>query len=85
MSPAEWHPILTAQEGPTGTWRMLDPDGRVYGVIEIRRLNNEIRYRAKLGDEVIGWATSLRLATHRTHLEHMRRNGARRGAPNAPY
>ena len=43
MTTPEWHPILIAQEGPTGTWRMIDPSGKVYGTIQIRRLKGEIR------------------------------------------
>ena len=25
----DWHPILAAVEGPTGVWRMIDPQGRI--------------------------------------------------------
>ena len=83
MAP-EWHPILAAHEGPTGTWRMIDAQGRVYGTIQIRRLNGEIRYRAEVGGELIGWANSLKLATHQAHLAHLRKSTRREGPPNAP-
>ena len=81
---SEWHPILAAQEGPTGTWRMIDAQGRVYGTIRIRRLNGEIRYRAEVGGELIGWANSLKLAAHQAHLAHLRASTRREGPPNAP-
>ena len=35
---ADWHPILAAVEGPTGTWRLVDPQGREYGRVELRRV-----------------------------------------------
>ena len=42
--PRRWHPLIAAQEGPTGTWSMVDGFDRVYGTIEIRRLNvNDVR------------------------------------------
>jgi len=25
---AQWHPILAAEEGPTGTWRLIDGTGK---------------------------------------------------------
>ena len=84
MAEGQWHPILSAAEGPAGTWRMMDPNGKVYGTIQIRRLHGEIRYRAELDGELIGWANSLKLATHRTHVEHFRRTTGRNGPPNEP-
>ncbi|MGC5169596.1 hypothetical protein ACPW96_04905 [Micromonospora sp. DT81.3] len=84
MTDREWHPVLAAHEGPTGTWRMIDPQGRVYGRVQIRRLNGEIRYRAELGAELLGWANSLKLATYRLHMAHLRQASGREGPPNAP-
>lgn len=41
-----WHPLLAAQENPTGTWSLLDAHDRVYGTIEIRRVSDDdVRYR----------------------------------------
>jgi hypothetical protein len=80
----QWHPILSADEGPTGTWRMMDPNGTVYGKIQIRRLHGEIRYRAEVDGELIGWANSLKLAAHRAHLAHLERTTGRKGPPNEP-
>lgn len=69
----EWHPIMAAVEGPPGTWRMVDPSGREYGTIEIRRVMNgtQIAYRAMRHGEVIGWANSLRLACFRLHQAYL--------------
>lgn len=82
----EWHPILAAHEGPTGTWRMVDPQGRDYGIIEIRRVANdvEVRYRASFRGEVIGWSTTLRLACERLHQAFLRSHGPR-GGPVAKW
>lgn len=87
-----WHPIMAAHEGPTGVWRMIDPMGKEYGRIELRRVNDgsEVRYKAVwrdevLGwrDEVLGWATSLREACDRVHYAYIRDHspGFRSGAP----
>jgi hypothetical protein len=76
-----WHPILAAVEGPTGTWRMLDGLGKQYGTIEIRRVmgNTDTRYRVMFRGEVIGWATSLRLACEQVHAAFLRAHGPRGG------
>ena len=64
----QWHPILAAEEGPTGTWRLIDGTGKTYGTIEIRRVMNgtDVRDRAVFRGEVIGWATSLRSPASRS-------------------
>lgn len=66
---ADWHPIMAAVEGPTGTWRMIAPDGEEYGVIEIRRVMNgeQVMYKATRRGEVLGWSTTLRLACQKVH------------------
>jgi hypothetical protein len=76
-----WHPILAAVEGPTGTWRMLDGLGKQYGTIEIRRVmnNTDSRYRVMFRGDVIGWATSLRLACEQVHAAFLRAHGPRGG------
>ena len=57
--PRRWHPLIAAQEGPTGTWTLVDAFDRVYGTIEIRRVNaTDVRYRASFRGEVIGWSTT---------------------------
>lgn len=65
-----WHPILAAVEGPTGTWRMVDPHGHEYGRVEIRRLptGDHVLYKAIHAGELIGWATTLRVACLKVHL-----------------
>ncbi|MGC5222621.1 hypothetical protein ACPW96_08480 [Micromonospora sp. DT81.3] len=82
----DWHPILAAHEDPTGTWQMIDAQGRSYGTIEIRRVMNdtEVRYRASFRGEVIGWSTTLRLACERTHREFLRAHGPS-GGPIASW
>ena len=91
VEPSRWHPLLAAQEGPPGTWRLVDGLDRAYGTIEIRRVNaTDVRYRATFRGEVIGWSTSLRLACERVHAEFIRNHGpgggpiASWGATNGP-
>lgn len=66
---ADWHPIMAAAEGPTGVWRMIDPQGREYGRVELRRVMNgaELRYKATFRGEVLGWSTTLREACRQVH------------------
>ena len=78
--PRRWHPILAVREDPTGTWHMVDGFDRVYGTIEIRRVNtDEVRYRASFRGEVIGWSTTLRLACERVHSQFLRQHGPNGG------
>jgi len=79
---SEWHPIMAAVQGPTGTWRMIDAQGREYGVIEIRRVMNgeQVAYRANFRVEVIGSAHTLRLACHKIHVAYL----ATMGNPGPP-
>lgn len=80
-SPPRWHPILAAVEGPPATWRMADPLGREYAVIELRRVAADaVRYRVTVGGEVLGYATSLRLAAERAHGVYLASH-----APPSPY
>lgn len=73
---------MSAVEGPTGTWRMVDPHGLEYGRIEIRRVMNgqQVAYKAIHRGEVIGWAHTLRLACHKIHMAHL----ATMGNPGPP-
>ncbi len=66
---AEWHPIMAAVEGPPGVWRMVDPQGREYGRVEIRCVDGgrRIAYRGERGAGILGWASSLRLACVTVH------------------
>ena len=82
----DWHPILAAVEGPTGVWRMVDPDGRDYGVVEIRKVMSgaDTRYKTVWRGEVIGWATTLREACSRVHDAYLRAHGPG-GAPMADW
>ncbi len=67
----DWHPILTAEERTPGKWTMLTPDGEQYGVVEIRRTADGIRYRCAFrGAELIP-TTSLRDACARVHRAYI--------------
>jgi hypothetical protein len=64
---------------------LLDGYDRVYGSIEIRRVNAiDVRYRASFQGEVIGWSTTLRLACERVHAEFHRCHGPN-GGPIASW
>lgn len=71
----DWHPMLAAVEISPGTWHMVEPAGKRYGTIEIRRTVDGIRYRAVHhagdGDRLLGWGTSLRLACERVHRAYL--------------
>ena len=68
-----WHPLLAAHEGPTGPWSLFDGFERVYGIIELHRMNaTEVRYRASFRGNDIGWSNTLRLACERVHAEFLR-------------
>lgn len=83
--PNGWHPLLAAQEGPTGIWTLVDPYDRVYGTIELRRVNAaDVRYRVSFRRQVIGWSTTLRLACERVHDEFLR-NQDPSGGPIASW
>jgi len=80
----EWHPILTAQEGPTGVWRMMTPEGRQYGVVDIRRRGGDIVYRVQFEEELLGYAGSLKLACHKVYMAALQKATGRNGPPNGP-
>jgi hypothetical protein len=68
---------MAAVEHPTGVWRMVDPQGREYGSVEIRRVLDgaETRYKAISRGEVIGWSTTLREACYRVHTAYLAAHG----------
>lgn len=73
---ADWHPILAAIEEPPGVWHMVDPVGREYGLIELRRVDGgELRYKATRLGEVLGWASTLREACNRVHAAFLAAHG----------
>lgn len=85
MQHPEWHPIMSAVEGPIGCWRMIDSLGREFGTVHIRRVSGglEVRYRVAWRGELLGWASSLREACMRLHQTESRSftPGGRSGAP----
>lgn len=62
-----WHPLLAAQEGPVGTWRMIDSLGTQYGLIRLVRLNGEPRYRTEFRGVLLGYGGSLSSSCERIH------------------
>lgn len=62
-----WHPIMAAVEGPVGTWRLVDPLGREYGVVRLVRVDGEPMYRGEHRGELLGYGTSLKLACEHVH------------------
>lgn len=67
-----WHPIMAAVEAPVGTWRMVDSQGREYGLVRLVRVGGEPMYRAELAGEHLGYGNSLRVACERVHHEFIR-------------
>ncbi|SFI30179.1 hypothetical protein SAMN04487751_0983 [Microbacterium saccharophilum] len=83
--PHRWHQLLVAQEGPAGTWTLVDGFDCVYATIELRRVNAaEVRYRVSFRGEAIGWSSTLRLACERVHGEFLR-NHDPNGGPIASW
>ncbi|MFG6477132.1 hypothetical protein ACFXP7_12170 [Microbacterium sp. P06] len=60
----------------------MTPEGQQFGTIDVRRRGGEIVYRARLGEEVLGYANSLKLAAHRTYMTHLQRGANRNRPPN---
>lgn len=62
-----WHPIMLARESPPAHWIFLDSKREVAGRIELRRTDDGPRYRVEHRGQLIGWATSLKVASERLH------------------
>lgn len=55
---------------------MRDPDGRDYGSVELRRVTPDtLRYRAEHRGNLIGWATTLRVACEHVHAAYIAAHG----------
>lgn len=77
----DWPPILSAVESPTGVWSLTAQYAdEPYGVVEIRRTAEGIRYRASLYGQELGRATTLALALERVHGAYIRTLGRDGGA-----
>lgn len=73
--------LLLAETSP-GLWVMKNPmEVGSIGQIEIRRTEAGPRYRVTFKGEVIGWATSLRVASERLWRAHLEDGQQRRGGP----
>ena len=80
---SDWHPILSAVESPVGVWVMVDPDGHVYGRVEIRRTREGVRYRCEhAGREA--WADTLKEGCMLVHRAFLRGHGPQ-GGPIASW
>ena len=75
-----WHPLLELQEPTPGRWELNDYIGRPYGTIEIRRTPGGVRYRCEHQGDLIGWASTLRLAAERVHQTFLRTHGPQGGS-----
>jgi hypothetical protein len=70
--PAQWHPLLNADENRPGTWTMRDSDGHAYGGIRITRQGADVYYLAQYRASPIGPFDRLRTAVENVHLAHVR-------------
>jgi hypothetical protein len=78
---ADWHPIMAAVEGPPAVWRLVDPHGREYGLVELRRVTGgELRYKVSMRGEVLGWSTTLRDGCRHAHAVFLAAHGPTGGA-----
>lgn len=59
--------MLAAEERETGMWTMVDPDGREYGLVVIRRVDGRIAYRVTAMGRPAGYTGTLREACARIH------------------
>ncbi len=57
--------------------------GEQYGLIELRRTEAGPRYRVQFRGDVIGWATSLKVAVERANAAYVSSLG-HKGGPNEP-
>lgn len=74
--------MLLLTEMEPGMWAMSHPtDPTPFGGIAIRRTEAGVRYKVALGNEVIGWATSLRVASERLWRAHLAKGKAGRDGP----
>lgn len=79
---SDWHPMLLLTEKEPGMWAMSHPTNPTpFGGIAIRRTEAGVRYKVALGAEVIGWATSLRVASERLWRAYLDTGQANRDGP----
>ena len=84
----DWHPVLAAVEGPSGTWTMTAPDGRAYAVIVLLELGGERGYRVVTWAEqsedrrLVGYRTTLQAASWIAHRRYLAAHGSSGFAPN---
>lgn len=76
----DWHPILNLAEPEPGRWILLDAYENPQAEIELRRTEAGLRYRVTREGKVLGWATSLRVATEHAHQAYVTSLGPGGGA-----
>ncbi|WP_143733637.1 hypothetical protein [Microbacterium sp. RU33B] len=66
--PHDWHPFLDAVEAQPGIWTLTAQYAdQPYARIDIRRTPMGVRYRMEACGQVIGFATTLRVAREQAH------------------
>lgn len=81
---SEWHPLLLLTEVEPAVWTMKDANDYLpFGEITLRRVGDDgvLRYRVVFAGDVIGWATSLRVAAERLWRVHLEDGVKRRSGP----
>lgn len=67
-----WHPLFAAVEPEPGVWVLIDSLQKPYGIVTIVRVDGLVRFRAEHIGELLGYATSLRVAAERVHDAELR-------------
>jgi len=79
---SDWHPLLLLAEVEPAVWKMKHPTEYLpFGEIALRRTEAGPRYRVEFGGELIGWATSLRVASERLWRAYLEDGQKRRAGP----
>ena len=76
----DWHPILNTTEPEPGVWILHDAYESPRAEIALRRTEAGPRYRVTRNGQVLGWATSLRVAAEHAHQAYVTSLGPGGGA-----
>jgi hypothetical protein len=79
-----WHPLLATVEPKAGVWEMHDGTGRVYGLIRIIRMGEEVGYKAEYVNrdgfrDLVGYRTNLAAACLHVHWRFISDHAPRGG------
>lgn len=75
-----WHPILEIHELEPGRWELREYDGRPYGLIELRRTSDGLRFCCAFRGRVIGWSQTLRKGVEEVHRAFLQSHGPQDGS-----